>query len=104
MDQQEEHELDLLLAAAFPVADPAPLRAALMSFGAAPHERESARVRRAIIVLAAGDPARVAHFLDIARVDYRDVLAWVSAPPPDAATGAAERAAALALIERWGRR
>jgi hypothetical protein len=98
----DDPALAMLLAAAFPGGDLHALYAALQSYGAAPHEREAPRVRRAIVLLAAGDPAKVAHYLDVARVDYRDVLAWADAPAPDAATQRAERAAVAALLARWG--
>ena len=102
-DEDDDPELAALLATAFPGADVAALRAVLLGYGAAPHHSEARRVRRAIVLLAAGDAARVAHFVDIAKVDYRDVLAWASAPPPDPATAAAELAAARALLDRWGK-
>jgi hypothetical protein len=45
-------------------------------YGSEPHERERERVQVAIVILSHGDLGRLAHFVDAARMDYRDVLYW----------------------------
>jgi hypothetical protein len=37
---------------------------------------ELARVARCVVVLAGGDPAKLAHFVAAARLDHRDVIWW----------------------------
>jgi hypothetical protein len=37
---------------------------------------ELARVARCVVFLAGGDPAKLAHFVAAARLDYRDVIWW----------------------------
>ena len=39
-------------------------------------ESESARVQLAILKLSEGDPEKLRHYVQAARTDYRDVLAW----------------------------
>ena len=37
---------------------------------------ETVRVIRAIVYLAEGDLGRIEHYIDCAKIDYRDVLLW----------------------------
>ena len=41
---------------------------------------ESTRVQLAILKLSEGDPVKLLHFIEAARIDYRDVLAWAEYP------------------------
>ncbi len=100
----EDDALAQAVREAFPGADGGAILARLASYGAAPHEREPARVRRAIVALAQGDAARLEYLIGVAKQDYRDVLAWASGPPPSPQEGERAAAAAKALIEKWGRK
>lgn len=40
----------------------------------------SPRVQLAILKLSEGDTERLLHFIEAARIDYRDVLAWAEYP------------------------
>ena len=89
-------------AAAFPGQDPAPLLGLLATYGMAAHECEVRRVQLALVKLAAGSPAALARHLDVAKTDYRDVLAAAEAPAPTAEQAASDREAAKALLAQWG--
>jgi hypothetical protein len=65
----------------FPNHNPAPLLAIVNRYGTETYENEIARVRLAIIQLSAGDEEKLAYFVDIAKTDYRDVLAWQQSAP-----------------------
>ena len=52
------------------------LRLALQDFG----DKESERVQIAILKLSEGDPKKLIDYIDAARIDYRDVLAWAEYP------------------------
>jgi hypothetical protein len=43
-------------------------------------ENESPRVQLAILKLSEGDPEKLLHYVQAARIDYRDVLAWAEYP------------------------
>jgi hypothetical protein len=67
-------------------------------YGVEPYERERERVQLAILKLCEGSQEKLLHFLDVAKVDYRDVLAWAEYPhamdlsvAETAALGAGER-------------
>ena len=88
----------------FPDHDPVPLAAMLRGYGEQPHHHEPARVRLAIIELCHGDPARLPAWLAVAKEDYRDVLAALSAAPPGAADVEQDLAMVRRLIDTWGQR
>jgi len=90
--------------ALFPEAALPEVVAALEQYGALPHEREVGRVRRAIVELSGGDMDRLRYFLQCAKIDYRDVLAWRQTGPLPAEEGERLQAAARDLIAKWGRR
>lgn len=46
-------------------------------YGGAPSHREPGRVRAAALELSGGDLSRLEQLVDVARVDYRDVLWWL---------------------------
>lgn len=50
-------------------------------YGTETHEHERERVQLAILKLAAGDEAKLLHYVDAAKLDYRDVLWWSETPP-----------------------
>ena len=73
-------------------------------YGEERFERERERVQLAIIELCAGSEERLRELVQIAKTDYRDVLAWRELGPTSDAEGEALRRDARALIERWGKR
>lgn len=91
-------------------------RAALARYGSRAHERETARVRLALVKLCAGSLERLATFVEAARRDYRDVLMWAEYPeegaslwtaapaPSDAQRLARVRERDRAQYEEWRRR
>jgi hypothetical protein len=89
-------------AAAFQGSDLAAMIAALDRYGAEPYERERERVQLAIIELSAGSKEKLLQYVQAAKSDYRDVLAWQELGPLGEAEGTRLREAARALIEKWG--
>ena len=89
--------------AAFP-NDVEAVLAALDLYGAEPYERERERVQLAIVSLSQADRDKLAHFVECAKTDYRDVLSWQATGPLSGKQGGQLRQAALRLIERWGRK
>jgi hypothetical protein len=55
-------------------------QADLSRYGMETHERETERVRLAILKLADGRLGRVRELVDAAKNDYRDVLMWAEYP------------------------
>ena len=52
----------------------------LSRYGVETYEREPQRVRLAILKLSRGKIARAEYYLEEAKKDYRDVLAWAEYP------------------------
>jgi len=77
--------------------------AALDLYGIASHERERERVQLAILTLAAGDKDALARLVQVAKTDYRDILAWHEQGPLSPVEGSRAQQAARNLIKRWGR-
>jgi hypothetical protein len=90
--------------AAFPACDPADVLTALDQYGVEPYEREVERVQLAIIELSGGDMDRLLHFVQVAKTDYRNVLAWQELGPLPEAEGRRLQDEARALIEQWGKK
>ena len=73
-------DVDRIVARDFPPGDRARVMAALEEYGRESWHNEIVRVRVALLKLAAGDAARLAIDLDVAKTDYRDVLAAAEYP------------------------
>jgi hypothetical protein len=67
---------DVLAAAArdFPREDPASIMAILDLYGTEPAHRERERVQMDILVVSGGDMNKLLQYVDLARMDYRDVI------------------------------
>ncbi len=52
----------------------------LARYGSESWERESLRVRLAILKLAGSDVDKIEHLVQASKADYRDVLAWAECP------------------------
>ena len=50
------------------------------AYGVEPYERERERVQLAVLKLAAGSEERLAYYMSVAKLDYRDVLLWADFP------------------------
>ena len=60
----------------------------LAEYGSDRSHREPDRVRRAILTLSGSDEDRLLHYVEVALMDYRDVLWWAEHPkPPDEPMG-----------------
>jgi hypothetical protein len=88
--------------AAFQESDLADVLAALDEYGSEPHERERERVRLVIVELSGGDKEKLLELVQIAKFDYRDLLAWKQLGPLPPAEGQGLLDAARVLIEKWG--
>ena len=64
----------------FPTEDPETIVALLDAYGVEPHETGRDRVQLAILKLSQGDPEKLLYWIDIAKRDYRDVLAFAEYP------------------------
>lgn len=96
---------DSLIAAirvAFPRSDPAAIVELLDLYGTEPYERERERVQLAILSLSQGSEARLLELIQTAKIDYRDVLAWIETGPMTETQGEEARQAALHILEHWG--
>ncbi len=71
-----EPEIVAAVAHSFPADERAEALAILSTYGVGPDEPDCARVRKAIIRLSDGDLDRLRYYVDQARQEYRDVLAW----------------------------
>jgi hypothetical protein len=58
----------------------------------------------AIIELSAGNWEMLLRYVQDAKIDYRDILAWKQLGPLTEAEGKGLQDAARALIDRWGKK
>ncbi|WP_437980723.1 hypothetical protein [Sorangium sp. So ce117] len=76
-----EPEVEQKLVAAWPSEEArAAARAELSRYGVESYERETARVRLAIIKLSGDALGELRRMTDAAKGDYRDVLMWAESP------------------------
>ena len=87
----------------FPEGDQRTVTALLDSYAALPHAAEIERVQLAIIELSGGSLEKLRYFVELARTDYRDVLACQQLGPVSPEEGGKLQAAAQALIKAWGK-
>src|SRR3989442_591163 len=73
-------------------------------YGKGPHEREKERVQLAMVELSAGNKEKLTYMVQIAKTDYRDILAWKELGPLSEANGEKLQKDARSLIERWGKK
>lgn len=64
----------------FPRENPADVLKLLQLYGTDSGERETERVRLAVLKLCGGDLNELLKMIDAAKGDYRDVLAWAESP------------------------
>jgi hypothetical protein len=89
--------------AAFAQKDRDAVLGILDQYGAKDGERERERVQLAIIELAAGDADKLLYYVDVAKKDYRDILAWQETGPLSKEEGEALQARVRAALRRWDR-
>ena len=100
------HTRDDVLAAAttgFQASELASIIAELDLYGIQPHEPERERVQLAIIQLSGGSKEKVLQYVQMAKADYRDILAWKQLGPLPQTEGKKLQNEARALIEKWGK-
>ncbi len=90
--------------ATFPQSDEAVILAALDQYGTEPHERERERVQLALIELSAGNKDLLLRYVQDAKTDYRDILAWQQLGPMSEAEGKKLQDAARGLIDKRGKK
>ena len=98
---------DKVLAAAravFQESDLAVILPALELYGVERHEPEKERVQLAIIELSAGSVEKVLQFVQMAKTDYRDILACKQLGPLSKAEGERLERAARDVIQKWGKK
>ncbi len=72
----------------------------LNEYGAEKHERESVRVRLAILKISGGDLEQIRQSTDLAKQDYRDVLIAAEYPNQGSARQVPKGPEKLKLIEK----
>ncbi len=80
MTERLSADVERVLVREFALAEQTVARGMLARYGAAAHEREVERVRRALLSLSQGKLAHLGHYLAVAQRDYRDVLYWADHP------------------------
>jgi hypothetical protein len=90
--------------ATFPRIEAATVLSILDLYGTHPGERERERVQLAVLVLSQGSEDKLLSLVQIAKIDYRDVLSWVETGPLPEPEGEQLRRSANQLLERWGKK
>jgi hypothetical protein len=88
--------------AAFPEARVADVLHLLEAYGTESYERESERVRIAIVALSDGDETKLRQFVAAAKRDYRDVLFWAEHPDESRLDTPEKRRALREMFEKFG--
>lgn len=79
-DEQVSDPLIDKIRQTFPGENPADVLKILELYGADGGERETPRVRLAVLKLCGGDLGELLEMINAAKGDYRDVLAWAESP------------------------
>ena len=69
-----------IIARYWPDVDPKQVTAILDAYGTASHERERTRVQLAILKLSEGNFEKLPDLVKMAKIDYRDALAFAEYP------------------------
>lgn len=85
----------------FPDQDPASIMAILDTYGPDAEHPEKVRVQLAILTRSEGDPQKLREWLEVAKVDYRDVLRGAEVPGNTAGTATEALPALLERIAVW---
>jgi hypothetical protein len=88
--------------AVFPNSDATTILGVLDLYGMESYERERERVQLAIVELSAGSEDKLHYLVQVAKMDYRDVLCWQASGPLSEREGQKLQQAALRLLEQWG--
>ena len=97
-------KVELAAREAFPDADHVAIMKLLNAYGTEPYERERERVQLTIIRICQGDASRLQYQVDIAKIDYRDILVFADRPIPTAEESAKDLAAAKEVLRLWGKK
>ena len=76
--------------------------ALLETYGVESYERERERVQLAILTLSAGNEEKLREYVAVAKVDYRDVLAWAEYPEESRMDNPEGRKQIRDLLQRFG--
>jgi hypothetical protein len=101
---QTRDDIVAAIHAAFPDKDLATILAVLDLYGTEPYEREKERVQLAIVELSQGSEDKLRYLVQIAKTDYRDVLAWQELGPMSEADGKKAQQEARDLLAKWGKK
>lgn len=74
----------------------------LETYGVETYERESERVRLALVKLSGGSEEKLAEHLAVAKVDYRDILLWADEPQTARLDDPEERRRAFDALKKLG--
>jgi hypothetical protein len=101
---QTRDEVIAAIRTAFPPGDETIILAVLDLYGTEPYERERERVQIAIVGLSAGSEEKLKELVQVAKTDYRDILAWQERGPATEAEAKKLLEDARSLLKRWGRK
>ena len=99
--QQTQETVMTALKRLYPDRDTEKLIAILECYGSEVYEREKERVQLAILELSQGNEERLTYFVQMAKLDYRDVLYWHSTGPLAESEGQALQQATRQLLQQW---
>jgi hypothetical protein len=80
MDTLDRELVLEMVRAVFPDTDAEAVMKTLDEYGTESHEQGRRRVQLGILKLSEGDLEKLAYWIDIAKRDYRDILAWAEYP------------------------
>ena len=89
---------------AFPDTDIAAIMTLLNSYGTEAYEAERELVQLTIIKICQGDPAKLPYQVEIAKIDYRDILVFANRPLPTSEESAKDLAATKEVLKLWGKK
>ena len=89
---------------AFPDSDISEIMTLLNTYGVEPYERERERVQLTIIKICQGDASKLSYQIEVAKIDYRDILVFANRPLPSPEEGANLQAKAQEILKHWGKK
>ena len=101
---QPQSKVEQAVREAFPTADHEAIMALLNTYGTEPYERERERVQLTIVRICQGDASKLRAQVEMAKVDYRDILVFANRPLPTPEEAAADLAAAREVLRLWGKK
>ena len=97
-------DVEAAVRATFPHSDAAAILSVIDLYGTEPHEREKERVQLAIVALSGGREEKLIEFVQVAKIDYRDILSWAESGALSESEGQEQQRRVRRLLEKWGKK